>query len=134
MNITNASAEDEGSWEIVLDSGEEEPLSSFCIVKVIIPKHFKPPKFLEDLKVALGEDGNVSLECKVIGIPQPTLTWFKDDKELRAGDLHQLTSAGAASSSCVFGKYACMAENCMGKEISTATLIGISKIKPVKSV
>ena len=43
------------------------------------------------MKVALGEDGNVSLECKVIGIPQPTLTWFKDGKELRAGDLHQLT-------------------------------------------
>ena len=41
--------------------------------------------------MALGEDGNVSLECKVIGIPQPTLTWFKDGKELRAGDLHQLT-------------------------------------------
>ena len=60
-----------------------------------IPLQLQPflqaPKFLEDLKVALGEDGNVSLECKVIGIPQPTLTWFKDGKELRAGDLHQLT-------------------------------------------
>lgn len=44
---------------------------------MLIPKHFKAPKFLEDLKVALGEDSNVSLECKVIGIPQPTLTWFK---------------------------------------------------------
>ena len=53
--------------------------------------------------MALGEDGNVSLECKVIGIPQPTLTWFKDGKELRAGDLHQLTK-GSSAEACVFGE------------------------------
>lgn len=103
-------------------------LTSFCVLRVIIPKHFKPPKFLEDLRVFLGENGNVSLECKVIGIPQPTLTWFKDDKELRAGDLHQLTagSGSADPKTCVFGDYKCLATNCMGEAISTATLIGIS--------
>lgn len=68
----------------------------------------------------------------MIGIPQPTLTWFKDDKELRAGDLHQLMSGGNADgskdpSTCVFGTYKCMAVNCMGEAVSTATLIGISK-------
>lgn len=84
------------------------------------------PRFLDELKVALGEDGNVSLECKVIGIPQPQLIWFKDDKELRAGDLHQLTS-GSAAEACVFGTYRCMAENCMGSANSEATLIGIGK-------
>ncbi len=111
---------------------------------MLIPKHFKPPRFLEDLRVFLGETGNVSLECKVIGIPQPTLKWFKDDKELRAGDLHQLTagamggpdSSSAATSStssesktsCVFGVYKCEAENCMGKAVSMATLIGLSEL------
>ena len=76
--------------------------------------------------MALGEDGNVSLECKVIGIPQPTLTWFKDGKELRAGDLHQLTSSGSSSAeACVFGTYKCLAENCMGGAASEATLVGI---------
>ena len=93
---------------------------------MLIPKHFKAPKFLEELKVALGEDGNVSLECKVIGIPQPALTWFKDDRELRAGDLHQLTAAGAGEA-CVFGRYRCQADNCMGTAFSEATLIGIGK-------
>ena len=77
-------------------------------------------------KVALGEDGNVSLECKVIGIPQPTLTWFKDGKELRAGDLHQLTK-GSSAEACVFGTYKCLAENCMGGAASEATLVGIGK-------
>ena len=67
----------------------------------------------------------------MIGIPQPTLTWFKDDKELRAGDLHQLLAGGEGGSddpkTCVFGKYQCVAENCMGKSTSTATLLGIGK-------
>jgi len=79
------------------------------------------------LRVFLGENGNVSLECKVIGIPQPTLVWFKDDKELKAGDLHQLTkSKSGDSKACVFGVYKCVAENCMGKAVSLATLIGLS--------
>ncbi len=163
---------EQGSWECLLEDGEEI-LSSFCVLKVIliiiiaflfmtpspqsfqvlIPKHFKPPRFLEDLRVFLGDTGNVSLECKVIGIPQPALKWFKDDKELRAGDLHQLTAGAAAGgvgvagaegvassssssaattsdskTSCVFGVYKCEAENCMGKAVSMATLIGLSEI------
>ncbi len=151
----------------MLEDGEEV-ITSFCVLKVkisgfinhsssdylfkfivqvLIPKHFKPPRFLEDLRVFLGETGNVSLECKVIGIPQPTLKWFKDDKELKAGDLHQLTAgaAGAApgastassssdsKTSCVFGVYKCEAENCMGTAVSMATLIGLSKLAMVSS-
>ena len=54
----------QGTWECLLEDGDDY-ISSFCVVKVSIPKHFKIPKFLEDLKVALGENGNVSLECKV---------------------------------------------------------------------
>lgn len=67
-------------------------------------------------------------QSQVIGIPQPTLMWYKDDKELRAGDLHQLTAGGAGSDpkTCVFGTYTCVAENCMGKAVSVATLIGLS--------
>jgi hypothetical protein len=128
-NIVSANRDDEGSWECVLEDGDEL-ISSFCVVRVLIPKHFKPPVFLEDLRVFLGENGNVSLECKVIGIPQPKLIWFKDDKELKAGDLHQLSrglaSGGDSKTSCVFGVYKCVAENCMGSAVSMATLIGLS--------
>ena len=73
----------------------------------------------------------MTISYKVIGIPQPTLTWYKDDKELRAGDLHQLMAGSNGKSddpkTCVFGKYACVAENCMGQSISTATLLGLSE-------
>ncbi len=121
-------------------------------LQVLIPKHFKPPRFLEDLRVFLGETGNVSLECKVIGIPQPTLKWFKDDKELKAGDLHQLTagtfgapassssggdtktSSSESKTSCVFGVYKCEAVNCMGTAVSMATLIGLSSYYIVLSL
>ena len=59
---------------------------------------------------------------------------FKDDQELRAGDLHQLSSGGAAGGGgkgCVFGIYKCVAENCMGKAVSMATLVGLSKCDTV---
>ena len=40
--MTEATAEDEGSWECLLDDGSGDgPLCSFCVVKVLIPKHFK---------------------------------------------------------------------------------------------
>jgi hypothetical protein len=71
-NIVNATKEDEvlsknslferfarkifffkGSWECILENGDEI-LSSFCVVNVTIPRHFKAPKFLEDLHIMLG--------------------------------------------------------------------------------
>ena len=53
---------------------------------------------------------------------------FKDDKELKAGDLHQLTAGGGGDSrTCVFGVYKCVAENCMGQSVSMATLVGLSE-------
>ena len=50
-----------------------------------IPKSYKKPKFLESLRAVLTEEGAVNLECKVIGVPQPTLSWFKDGVELKQG-------------------------------------------------
>ena len=32
---------------------------------------------------------------------------------------------GADAKTCVFGTYQCVAENCMGQAVSTATLLGI---------
>ena len=57
------------------------------------------------------------------------LTWYKDDIELKAGDLHQLANGGQGADgkdpmAYVFGKYKCLAENCMGQAFSEANLVG----------
>lgn len=38
---------------------------SCCFLKLIIPKHYKAPKFLEELKVSFLSNGAVNLQCKV---------------------------------------------------------------------
>jgi hypothetical protein len=72
-----------------------------------VPKSYRIPTFLEELEakvylkdasnyrspsivIKVSTDGTVALECKVIGVPTPRLLWFKDDKELKAGDTYEL--------------------------------------------
>ena len=57
----------------------------------LVPKSYKAPVFLEELTAGLTEQGTVSLECKVVGIPSPALRWFKDGEEIRSGDVLALT-------------------------------------------
>ncbi len=40
-------------------------------------------------------EGLVSFECKVVGYPTPQLKWLKDGKELKPGDVYQLTGTNS---------------------------------------
>lgn len=67
----------------------------------------------------LTQRGIVSLECKVIGVPTPKLRWYKDDKEIKAGDIFALT---ANSEQDCLGIYTCEATNVMGTALSTSKI------------
>lgn len=71
---------------------------------------------MEPLRAVLTDEGLVSFECKVVGFPTPALKWFKDDIELRPGDIYQLTGINS------LGSYCCVAENCMGSAKSSTLL------------
>lgn len=71
---------------------------------------------MDSLKAILTEEGLVSFECKVVGFPTPLLKWYKDQQELKPGDVYQLTGANS------LGSYCCIAKNCMGEASSTAIL------------
>ena len=60
-----------------------------------VPKNYRPPRFLEELKAMLTEEGLVSFECKVVGFPTPTLRWYKDGQELKPGDVYQLSGTNS---------------------------------------
>nr|CAD7443959.1 unnamed protein product [Timema bartmani] len=83
-----------------------------------IPKAYKNPEFLEELRALLTEQGTVSLECKVVGVPTPVLKWYKDGKEIKAGDVFALTANPDDPTS--LGTYTCEAVNCMGKTYSSS--------------
>ena len=62
---------------------------------------------------------------QVIGVPQPTLAWYKDGVELKAGDIHRLMSG--KDGSCCLGTYTCVATNCLGSVTSSAALLGFEE-------
>lgn len=82
---------DQAEWKCVASNDFGHSVTS-CFLKLTIPKHFRKPKFLECLRAVLSEEGAVNLECKVIGVPQPVLKWYKDGVELKPGDIHRIIS------------------------------------------
>lgn len=59
---------------------------------------------------------------QVIGVPQPSLKWYKDGRELKPGDIHRIISG--EDGTCCLGTYTCEAYNCMGTVASSASLLG----------
>lgn len=76
------------------------------------------PTFLEELEARVSSNGTVALECKVIGVPTPRLLWFKDDKELNAGDSYELKAENNKPTTT----YKCVAINCIGSAMSETVL------------
>uniref|UniRef100_A0A182XAB4 Ig-like domain-containing protein n=1 Tax=Anopheles quadriannulatus TaxID=34691 RepID=A0A182XAB4_ANOQN len=121
LDVVVAQLDDQGEWKCVA-SNEFGQAGTSCFVKLIIPKHYRKPKFLENLKAVMLRDGTVNLECKVIGVPQPVLKWYKDGTELKPGDIHRIITG--QDGKCCLGTYTCEAVNCMGSVSSTASLHG----------
>lgn len=92
--------------------------SCIAVLNVLVPKAYKAPDFIEELRALLTEQGTVSLECKVVGVPTPLLRWFKDSKEIKAGDVFALTANPDDPTS--LGVYTCEAVNCMGRTYSSS--------------
>lgn len=82
--ISPVNIDDGGQWMCLAEniSGRN---SCVAALNVLVPKAYKSPEFTEHLRAILTEQGIVSLECKVVGVPTPLLRWFKDSKEIKAG-------------------------------------------------
>ena len=117
--------EDEGSWCCrAVNADDSEGVSATAQLRVLVPKSYKRPEFVEELQAILTDEGTVSLECKVVGIPTPVLHWYKDGHEIKAGDVFAFkapqpdsTEEEAATS---LGVYSCRAINCVGQAVSTS--------------
>ncbi|KAJ8924692.1 hypothetical protein NQ315_000843 [Exocentrus adspersus] len=133
LDIRPVEFNDQAEWKCVATNEFGHSVTS-CFLKLSIPKHFKRPKFLECLRAVLSEEGAVNLECKVIGVPQPVLKWYKDGVELKPGDIHRITSGELLKfqiqdGTCCLGTYTCEARNCMGTVASSASLLGFEDQK-----
>ncbi|OWR50433.1 Stretchin-Mlck isoform A [Danaus plexippus plexippus] len=121
LDIQNLEFMDQAEWKCVAMNDYGQSVTS-CFLKLVIPRHYKKPRFLENLQAILSDEGAVNLECKVIGVPQPVLKWYKDGEELKPGDIHRIISG--QDGTCCLGTYTCEAQNCMGIAASSASLLG----------
>ncbi|XP_037942017.1 uncharacterized protein LOC119674931, partial [Teleopsis dalmanni] len=121
LDIRTVEFVDQAEWKCVAVNDFGTSITS-CFLKLQIPRHYKKPRFLECLRAVLTEEGAVNLECKVIGVPQPVLKWYKDGVELKPGDIHRIISG--QDGTCCLGTYTCEARNCMGVVASSASLLG----------
>lgn len=117
MEVSPVILEDGGQWMVLAENSGGRN-SCIAHLNVLVPKAYKAPEFIEELRAVLTQQGTVSLECKVIGVPTPQLRWFKDSKEIKAGDVFALTANLDDPTS--LGTYTCEAVNCMGKSYSSS--------------
>lgn len=134
LDVRRVEFVDQAEWKCVAINDFGSSITS-CFLKLQIPRHYKKPRFLECLRAVLTEEGAVNLECKVIGVPQPILKWYKDGIELKPGDIHRIISG--QDGTCCLGTYTCEARNCMGVVASSASLLGyedaVAKLPPPDS-
>ncbi|XP_043200181.1 uncharacterized protein LOC122369469 [Amphibalanus amphitrite] len=129
LQLEGVQLQHQGEWRCVATNPAGQAVTTGRLT-VNRPKHYRAPYFLEPLRASLTESGTVNLQCKVVGTPQPVLQWFKDGAELKAGDIHRITSGGDGT--CCLGSYTCRAVNCMGSASSTAELMGLEEMKRLK--
>lgn len=100
------------------------------------------PSFQEQVEspFRISDDGDVTMEVKVAGNPDPEIEWTRDDQPIKESDRIQLLKKGDNVYSLVIkgaqpedeGKYTCTATNPAGKTMRTYTLnIGGVKTKPL---
>ena len=123
LEINPVAVEDEGSWCCrAVNADDSEGVSATAQLRVLVPKSYKRPEFVEELQAVLTDEGTVSLECKVVGIPTPVLHWYKDGQEIKAGDVFAFRAPdfSAEEGATSLGVYSCRAVNCVGQAVSTS--------------
>jgi len=73
--LTPLTLDDDGEWKVILINEDGLSSSSSCQLSIVVPKNYRKPRFLDNLKAVLTEEGLVSFECKVVGFPTPHLYW-----------------------------------------------------------
>lgn len=81
IELTPVSLDDVGRWMCMAENGSGRN-SCLCVLNVLVPKAYKAPEFVEHLRALLTEEGLVSLECKVIGVPTPLLRYGVSIREV----------------------------------------------------
>uniref|UniRef100_A0A1I7VN34 Immunoglobulin I-set domain-containing protein n=1 Tax=Loa loa TaxID=7209 RepID=A0A1I7VN34_LOALO len=131
--IDDVIPEDAGKYTVVVENiaGKDSCEATLNVIEVLM----KPETYAPDFVVAIqdktcNEAEKIVFECKVIGEPQPTISWFHEKTPIveetsktiieSEGTIQRLVIVSAVVADR--GQYTCLAENVEGKAESKATL------------
>uniref|UniRef100_A0A1I7S955 Muscle M-line assembly protein unc-89 n=1 Tax=Bursaphelenchus xylophilus TaxID=6326 RepID=A0A1I7S955_BURXY len=134
--IDDVQPEDAGKYTVVVENtaGKDQCEATLTVIDALEKKapESKAPEFtlkLQDKSVSLKE--KVVLECRVTGVPEPTIAWFKDGKPVAQSnepikvegkpDGTQILILDQAQVSSQ-GEYKCVAKNEAGEAKTEATI------------
>ncbi|XP_071792535.1 protein Obscurin-like isoform X2 [Asterias amurensis] len=88
------------------------------------------PKFTEGLKDMRIKEGETAVfHCQVEGVPQPTVAWTVDGREIKESKYFKMTNEGTLAKLTITeafpedeGEYSCIASNTAGQEKTTSDL------------
>lgn len=125
--------EDAGKYTVVVENvaGVTQCEAILTVVEALDKPIQKSPEFVINLrdKDAKVTD-RVTFECKVVGIPEPEITWLRDNEKItEEPDKIKIESDNGVQRLIIEdvemahqGVYTCRAENVVGKSETTATL------------
>ncbi|XP_022101402.1 myosin light chain kinase, smooth muscle-like isoform X2 [Acanthaster planci] len=90
----------------------------------------KAPKFVEELQDVRTKEGELAvLQCRIEGIPKPTIAWTVDGREIRESKYFKMTTEGTLVKLTITeafpedeGEYSCIASNTAGQDKTTSDL------------
>nr|XP_022325334.1 titin-like isoform X5 [Crassostrea virginica] len=93
-------------------------------------KYGCPPTFIKKIENTYSPEGkNAKFECKVMGIPEPNVTWYKDNKPLTPGSRYWINRDGGHCTLTIrdvmesdTGQYTCKIINPAGETSCTGSL------------
>uniref|UniRef100_A0A8R1DN92 Ig-like domain-containing protein n=1 Tax=Caenorhabditis japonica TaxID=281687 RepID=A0A8R1DN92_CAEJA len=127
ITIKDARQEDSGKYacRATNQAGEAKTEANFAVVKDLVP-----PEFVEKLSpVEVKEKESINLSVTVVGKPEPSVEWFKDDTPINIDNVHVVQKQTAVGSFTLtindarqedVGIYSCRARNEAGEALTTA--------------
>ncbi|KAG9271439.1 myosin light chain kinase, smooth muscle isoform X2 [Astyanax mexicanus] len=137
--MDNVQKADAGQYACTATNSRGKVTSSWTLTVKSVHVEGKAPVFSSALKgCSVTEGQSFTLQCSVEGVPQPTISWLLNDKNLPYGQTvfeagqAQLTMQDAVCAD--EGLYSCVAENEHGRAVCTARVLVKAKASVKKPV
>nr|CRZ24661.1 BMA-UNC-89, isoform b [Brugia malayi] len=140
--IDNVIPEDAGKYTVVVENvaGTDSCEANLNVIEVLMKPETCAPEFVVAIQdKTCNEAEKVIFECKVIGEPQPTVSWFHEKTAIvEEASKTIIESEGAIQRLVIVsadvidrGQYICLAENVEGKAESKAILTVLEQAKAI---